>query len=152
METHDVTTKGIGNKDFKYTFECTKSPKEIFEFLLGINNWWNGLFEETISGKSQALHDEFSFKAGGGMHYSKQKLIKLVPYENITWQVTESTLSFLNNTEEWVGTKIRFDLTKENNNTKIAFTHEGLVPQFECYDSCSNAWTNYMEKLEVSLK
>lgn len=64
-------------KSFKYSFESPGSPEEIVENLLEIDQWWSGLFEETITGESHRLNDEFSFRAGGGKHYSKQKLIEL---------------------------------------------------------------------------
>ena len=45
--------------------------------LLNVDQWWSGLYEETIKGKSHHLNDEFTFEAGQGMHYSKQKLVEL---------------------------------------------------------------------------
>jgi hypothetical protein len=138
----------MSNRNFQYSFTSSKSPTEIFPFLLDPKNWWVGLFSEIIEGKSQAINDEFSFSAGDGLHYSRQKLTELVPGKRIAWLVTESNLSFLTNTNEWAGTKICFDLETENGKTKVIFTHEGLVPHFECYGGCSGAWTQYLERLE----
>jgi len=28
--------------------------------------------------------------------------------------------------------------------TEIRFTHEGLVPEYECFNVCSNAWGSYI--------
>jgi hypothetical protein len=155
MTTQDLTREIIENKEiksFQYSFESSKSPGEIFELLLEIDKWWSGLFEETITGESHRLNDEFSFKAGGGVHYTKQKLIVLEPEKSIVWQVTESNLSFLKDTNEWDNTKICFDISNEKEYTRVTFTHEGLVPRFECYNACSGAWAQYMEKLETKLK
>lgn len=140
------------SKSFTYRFESSRSPEEIFELLLDIDQWWSGLFEETITGKSQKINDEFSFKAGGGQHNTKQKLIELAPNKKITWLVTESNLSFLEDTNEWDGTKIGFDLSSTSNTTKVTFTHQGLVPEFECYNECTGAWSQYMQNLEAKLK
>ena len=30
------------------------------------------------------------------------------------------------------------------NGAEVRFTHVGLVPQYECYDVCSNAWSGYL--------
>ncbi|MEY2828516.1 MAG: hypothetical protein RIQ33_374, partial [Bacteroidota bacterium] len=111
-----------------------------------------GLFNETIEGKSEGINDEFSFKAGDGMHYSNQKLVELVTDKKIVWLVTQSNLSFLKNTHEWVGTKICFNIEKDGNKTKITFTHDGLIPQIECYGGCSSAWTQYLQNLHTHLK
>jgi Activator of Hsp90 ATPase homolog 1-like protein len=138
----------MDNKNFEYTFTTSKKANEVFEHLINPENWWVGLFGETIEGRSNAIGDEFSFKAGDGIHYSNQKLTELVDNKKIVWLVTESNLSFLKNINEWAGTKISFDITKEDNKTKVTFTHDGLIPQIECYGGCSSAWTKYLHNLE----
>ncbi|MGG9960735.1 SRPBCC family protein [Ferruginibacter sp. SUN106] len=134
------------------SFTSSKTPQAIFELLLDIEQWWTGLYEETIKGKNKKLNDEFTFNAGGGAHYSKQKLVELVPNKKIVWQVTDSNLSFLSDPAEWVDTRISFDIAAEGNKTTLTFTHDGLVPQIECYDSCTGAWTKYMENLKHKLQ
>lgn len=140
------------NKNFKFSFNSSKNLNAVFNHLIDPNNWWVGLFGETIEGKSEEINDEFSFRAGNGVHYSKQKLIDLVSDSKISWLVMESNLSFLKNTNEWAGTKICFDIEKVDNKTKVTFTHLGLVPEIECYGGCSSAWTQYMQNLQEQLK
>ena len=142
----------MSNQNFQYSFTTSKEISEVFTHLMDPKNWWVGLFGETIAGESNAINDEFSFRAGDGVHYSNQKLIEHVVNKKISWLVTESNLSFLNNTNEWAGTKICFDLEKEGDHTNITFTHEGLMPQIECYESCSSAWTQYLQNLKADLK
>ncbi|MFA6277628.1 MAG: SRPBCC domain-containing protein [Pedobacter sp.] len=142
----------MANQNFQYSFTTSKKIDEVFTHLIDPKNWWVGLFGETIAGKSNLMNDEFSFRAGEGVHYSNQKLIELVVNKKISWLVTESNLSFLKNTNEWAGTKICFDLEKEGDYTKITFTHDGLMPQIECYDSCSSAWMQYLQNLKAYLK
>ena len=146
METKDVLANS-----YTYSFNSIRNPKEIFELLLDIENWWSGLYEETITGTSKKLDDEFSFKAGEGAHFSKQKLIELVANKKIVWLVTESHLSFLDNPGEWTNTKICFEIYQEMNKSKIIFSHEGLIPKIDCYDVCTGAWTQYLQNLEKKL-
>jgi hypothetical protein len=140
------------NQDFQYSLATKKKQNEVFAYLINPQNWWVGLFGETIEGNSKDINDEFSFRAGDGVHYSNQKLVELETNKKISWLVTECNLSFLINTNEWVGTKICFDIEQEGNNTKITFTHKGLIPQIECYDTCSSAWTQYLQNLKEHLK
>jgi hypothetical protein len=139
-------------QSFKFSCTTSKTIHEVFTHLIDPRNWWVGLFGETIEGESNHVNDEFSFRAGDGAHYSNQKLTELVTDKKIAWLVTESNLSFLKNTNEWAGTKIGFDIEEEGGKTKITFSHDGLVPQIECYGGCSGAWTQYLQNLKEHLK
>lgn len=137
------------NKDFQYSFTTTKSKQEVFRYLLNPVNWWNGLYGETIAGNSIEINDQFSFRAGDGVHYTNQQLVEKTADSKLVWLVTESKLSFLQQTNEWDGTKICFDIEQEGGETKVTFTHKGLVPEIECYGSCSAAWGRYLHNLEA---
>ena len=66
------------------------------------------------------------------------------PDERIVWLVTENHFSFIENKTEWIGTRVVFDIVSKNGKTEVRFTHEGLVPRYECYDICSDAWGSYI--------
>lgn len=143
---NSIWIANMKTKHFTTSFLVDQSPTQVFKAITNVRGWWQGLYEEEIIGKTHALHDEFSFRAGGGMHYSKQKLIELIPDKKVVWLVTESELSFVEKKNEWQGTKIIFDLSQKGNKTLVRFTHEGLNPEIECYDSCSSAWQNYLDQ------
>lgn len=119
-------------KNYTFDFETSGSPKNIFEALLNVRSWWSGLYAETIEGSTDKLNDEFTFLAGGGAHYSKQKLVEIISGKKIVWLVTDSKLSFLKKMDEWTGTKICFEISKQGAKTQVRFTHTGLVPNIEC--------------------
>jgi hypothetical protein len=137
--------------DFTTTIMVDQSEQEVFSAIKNIRGWWSGLYGEEFEGNSEQLDDEFTFRAGEGMHYSKQKLIELIPGKKIVWIVTDSKLDFLENKNEWTNTKICFEILRRGNKTGIIFTHVGLVPEIECYDSCSPAWTEYVQEKLLSL-
>lgn len=136
----------MNNQDFTTTILVDQTPAEVYQTILNVRAWWSGLYEESFEGSSEKTGDEFSFRAGGGAHYTRQKLVELVPDKKVTWLITESNLSFVDTTDEWTGTKISFNISEEGDKTKIVFTHLGLVPEFECYDSCAPAWTQYVHE------
>jgi hypothetical protein len=140
------------NKNFSVSYLVDQSPKEIFASILNIREWWSGLYGEEIKGYANKLNDEFTFRAGDGQHYSKQKLVELIPDKKIVWLVTESKLDFLDKKDEWTGTKLCFGFEKQADQTNVTFTHFGLVPAIECYDSCSSAWSGYLEKYLMPLR
>ncbi len=41
---------------------------------------------------------------------------------------------------EWDDTRIAFDISRRDGKTVLCFTHIGLKPADECYESCSDAW------------
>ena len=139
-------------ENFTYSFESSKPAETIFETVLDVRKWWNGVYNETITGNSKNVNDVFTFLAGGGVHATTQKMVEMIPNKKVGWLVTASNLSFLKKPDEWKNTKFNFQLDKKGDKTKITFTHEGLQPEIECYDDCSTGWMQYLKKLEQRLK
>lgn len=126
-------------QDFTTTILVDQSPKEAFDAINNVRGWWTG----EIDGTTDKLDNEFSYRFKD-LHYSKHKLIEAIPGEKIVWLITESSINFVKDKNEWRGTKIIFDIALAGDKTQIRFTHHGLVPAQECYDACSNAWTGYI--------
>lgn len=135
----------MNNKDFTTSLLVDQSPEEVFNAVTNVRGWWSGLFSESFEGNTEKLHDEFSFHAGEGAHYSKQKLVEVIPNEKVVWLITDGALTFVEKQDEWIGTKVIFDISKKGDKTQLVFTHEGLTPAIECYDSCAPAWTQYVQ-------
>ncbi|WP_317898106.1 SRPBCC family protein [Aurantibacillus circumpalustris] len=139
--------------DFTTSILVDQTPKEVFNAILNVRVWWQGLHNEKIEGKTSELNGEFTYHAGEGAHYSKQKLVELIPNKKVVWLVTESKLNFLKEQDEWTGTEISFEISKAGVKTKIRFTHIGLVPKIECYEVCSAVWNQYIQqRLLASIK
>jgi len=132
-------------QDLTITMQVDQTPEEVFNAVRNVRGWWSGYYSEEIKGDTEELNDEFSFRAGGGAHYSRQKLIEVIPDKKVVWLVTDSKLDFLEKKDEWTGTKVIFDISQKNNKTQLVFTHEGLIPEIECYNSCAPAWSQYLQ-------
>lgn len=46
--------------------------------------------------------------------------------------------------ERMEGTEVVFEISEKDAGAEVHFTHVGLVPRYECYDVCSNAWAGYL--------
>ncbi|HEY8783280.1 MAG TPA: SRPBCC domain-containing protein [Mucilaginibacter sp.] len=123
-------------KSYSTSVEVTSTPKDVFNHINDVSKWWTKEFE----GKSSNLNDEFILRHGNN-HYSKHKLIEVIPNKKVVWLVTDSKLKWIKeNKEEWTGTKMIFEIVPKGEKTTLIFTHEGLVPQLECYDHCVHFW------------
>jgi hypothetical protein len=128
------------DQNFKSTILVDQTPEDVFNAVTNVRGWWS----DGIKGGTEKQNDEFVFEVKD-VHYSRQKLTEVVPGRKVVWLVTESNLTFLKNSSEWTGTKVIFDISKKGNKTELVFTHEGLMPQSECYSACSPAWTQYIQ-------
>ena len=131
-------------EDFSTTIKVDQSPDEVFNAINNVRGWWS---EEIVGGTSK-LNDEVDYRYKD-VHRCKIRLIEVVTGKKVVWQVLENHFSFTKDKTEWIGTKVSFEISKEDNKTKLVFTHIGLVPDYECFNVCNDAWTNY---INVSLR
>jgi hypothetical protein len=118
----------------------------VFNCINDVSKWWSKDFE----GSSISLNDEFVI-CHPGRHYSKQKLIEVIPGKKVVWLVTDSELDWLEKDKhEWTNTKMVFELIPKDDKTIINFTHEGLMPEKECYDRCEQGWNMVIRECLVN--
>lgn len=132
--------------DFSLTLTTDRTPQNVFKAVTNVRGWWSGYYSEEISGGTEKQGDEFTFRAGDGVHYTKQKLVEVIPNKRIVWLITESELTFVDEKDEWTGTRVIFDIVENGDKTELVFTHEGLNPEFQCYEACAPTWTQYLTK------
>lgn len=130
----------MDNQNFTITVLADQSPREVFNAINNVRGWWS----EGIEGGTKKINDEFTYHYKD-VHNCKMKLIEVVPDKKVVWLVLDNYFSFTKDKSEWIGTKIIFEITEQDNKTQIHFTHEGLVPEYECYSACVNGWTQYIQ-------
>jgi hypothetical protein len=69
---------------------------------------------------------------------------RIRPRPKVVWVVLDNYFNFTEDKTEWKGTKVIFEVSKKDDKTQLRFTHEGLVPEYECFNVCSNAWGSYI--------
>jgi len=125
--------------DYSTAFVVDEGPDEVFGAVLDVRGWWT----DDIEGATEQVGDVFVFRHTD-VHYSKILVTEVVPGRRVTWLVLDTELSFVEDTTEWIGTSITFEVTPTEAGTEVRFTHHGLVPEDECYDACSTAWGFYL--------
>jgi uncharacterized protein YndB with AHSA1/START domain len=125
--------------DFTTTLLVDQSPARVFEAINNVRGWWS----EDVEGGTEKLNDEFKYRYKD-VHVCRMKLVEVVTNRKVVWHVLENHFNFTEDKTEWTGTKVCFEISEANNQTQLKFTHEGLVPAYECFEICREGWTNYI--------
>ncbi|TJZ73147.1 SRPBCC family protein [Chitiniphilus eburneus] len=136
---------------YQQSLTLEASPAAVYAALTtpaGLRGWWTGDCDVAtgVGGTSQ-----FRF----GPHYKHMRIEHLESEREVRWLCTVAHLDFGHATrrDEWVGTQLVFRLAPDGaGGTRLAFEHIGLVPEFECYDLCSNGWRHFLASLQHYVK
>jgi uncharacterized protein YndB with AHSA1/START domain len=120
-----------------------KAPLEkVYKALAtpeGVAGWWT---TETRGDNKAGGMITFRFTADGReLGVFDMKILELHPDARIVWQV-------VNGPDEWVGTKLRFELTQEDGFTIVLFRHEGWKEPVEFMYHCSTKWATFLMSLK----
>jgi hypothetical protein len=132
--------KDTSSKNYTTTITVDKDISSAFNSIKKFRSWWS----EEIEGNTDKVGETF-FYHYKDVHLCKIKLSEMVADKKLVYQVIDNEFNFTKDKTEWINTKLIFDVSSEENKTKIVFTHEGLVPDYECYNVCNDAWTSYIQ-------
>lgn len=125
--------------DLTLSFVVDRSPADVFATINDVRSWWTG----DIVGATDHLGAEFTYQHGD-IHRSTQRVVEWAPDSRIVWLVTAAELSFAAQPDEWVGTQVVFGIGPVAGGTEVQFTHVGLTPDLDCFNSCSTGWRYYV--------
>ena len=126
--------------NFTTSIVVDQTASEVFNAINNVRGWWS----EEIEGSTDKLNAEFDYHYQD-VHRSKMKIVELIPNKKVVWLVMDNHFSFTKDKEEWVGNQLVFEISKQGHQTALRFTQIGLVPAYECYEVCNNAWTGYIQ-------
>jgi hypothetical protein len=129
----------MNDQSYSISFEADQSAEQVFNAINNVRGWWS----EEIEGSTDKLGEEFTYRYKN-VHTCKMKLLEVIPHKKVVWLVVDNYFNFTAIRSEWKGTKIIFEISKKGDKSEIRFTHLGLVPEYECFNVCSNAWGSYM--------
>jgi len=128
----------MATQDFTTTLLVNATPAAAFTAITNMRGWWS----EQIDGDTENLNGLFEYHYKD-VHYCKMQLVERVENEKLVWLVLDNYFKFTKDKQEWIGTHLIFELAPKGKQTQIRFTHQGLVPAYECFDICQKAWSNY---------
>jgi hypothetical protein len=127
------------NKDFSVTFLVDNTPQEAFDAINNVRGWWS----QAIEGDTDRLGAVFYYHYQD-VHRATFKITEFVPGKKVVWRVLHNHFNFIKDKTEWNDTDVVFEIAKMDDKTEVRFTHIGLVPAYECYGVCSDAWGTYI--------
>ena len=149
------------NQSFTTTILVEQTPPQVFNAIINPQAWWS----EEITGGTSEVGDVFDYHFED-IHRTKMKLTEVVPGKKVVWLVLENYFKrglfneagkaakddgFGSDKAEWVDTQVIFEITEKDGKTQLLFKHDGLVPDYECYDVCVNGWSHYIQESLYSL-
>jgi len=128
------------NQSFTTTILVDKTPQQAFEAISNLRGWWS----ENVEGSTDMLNSEFKYHYQD-MHLSRMKVEELVPAQKVVWHMLDNKFKFTKDKSELTGSKLIFEIGRQDGKTAVHFTHEGLTPACECYDVCTEAWDHFIK-------
>ncbi len=124
---------------FTTYFTVDQSPEAAFSAINNVRGWWS----EAIVGPTDTAGGTFDYHFQD-IHRCTIRVSELIPGRKVVWHVLDNYFSFTGDETEWTGTTIIFAISETGGKTEVRFTHEGLVPEYECYAACTDGWSTYI--------
>jgi hypothetical protein len=131
----------MNNHNFTTHFTVEQTPDAAFAAITNVRGWWS----QAINGPTDTAGGEFDYRFQD-VHRCRIRVTDLIPGRKVVWLVLDNYFSFTQDETEWTGTTIVFDISRTGDGTEVRFTHEGLVPEYECYHACTEGWSTYINK------
>jgi len=128
--------------DILHKIDVRSSPAATYAALTtldGLSGWWT-----TTTQGNPEVGGTIAFRFGplGGFD---MKVLELQPARRVLWQVVDGP-------EEWIGTKVSFELKADGDFTAVLFKHQGWKAPVEFMHHCSTKWATYLLAMKSLLE
>ena len=132
--------------NFSTAIVTHKSATDVYHAINNVRGWWS----EEIEGSTDQLNAVFNYHYED-VHRCRIRITELVPGKKVVWFIEDNFFNFTGDRSEWTGTNVIFDVEEKDGKTQLQMTHQGLTPEYECYEICKGGWTNYIQNSLLSL-
>lgn len=123
-------------------------PESVYDAITKhIDEWWTELSNQALQVGDQLIV-RFERTTSWVMTVSEA-----LPSQSLVWKVAEANhdLEGLTTGDEWTGTTIMWTIAGNNAGSKVTLTHDGLVPELQCYEICESGWGHFLTSLKSYL-
>jgi uncharacterized protein YndB with AHSA1/START domain len=128
--------------DVLHDFPINVAPARVFAAVAtpgGLDTWWT----RSSSGMPE-LGAEYSLQFGPEYDW-RARVTRCVPNESFELELVRAM-------EDWMGTRVRFDLEPTATGTQLRFSHTGWPEVSEHYRISSFCWAMYLRVMRRSLE
>jgi uncharacterized protein YndB with AHSA1/START domain len=129
--------------DIRHRVGIAASQEQVYEVLStvdGLSGWWtNGVKGDSTAG------GKLEFYFGRPEPSAVMEVSGTSPAEHVGWECVAGP-------EDWVGTKIAFDLTFSEGETILNFSHADWREPGEFMAHCSTKWGYFLLSLKASFE
>ena len=105
----------------------------------GLAGWWTS---DTRGDREVGGKLTFRFTAAGHeIGAFSMKILELQPAGRVVWQVVDGP-------EEWIGTRIHFEVRQEDDFAVVLFRHQGWKEPVEFMYHCTTKWATFLMSLK----
>ena len=126
--------------DIRHRVVISAPLKSVYEAVAtteGISEWWT---RDGVRGESSE-RSKVEFYFGSPEPAAVMEVARLDPAGHVSWNCIEGA-------DEWVGTKLSFDLTSKDDETVVLFTHAEWRDPSEFMAHCSARWAYFLLSLK----
>ncbi len=119
----------------------SSSLNDVYKALTareGLSGWWT----HDTQGKS-TVGGVLQFRFGADSF--DMQVLELHPAQRVLWQVVAGP-------QEWVGTKVSWELKRDGDYTIVLFKHQGWKEPVEFMHHCSTKWGVFLMSLKALLE
>jgi len=132
--------------DILHRVGIKSSVDDVYQALTtteGLSGWWT---KDTQGDSKLGGMIRFRFSADGkDIGGFDMKVLELQPARQVLWQVVDGP-------EEWIGTKVGFELKQEDGYAIVLFKHLGWKEPVEFMHHCSTKWATFLLSLKSMLE
>jgi hypothetical protein len=125
--------------DYRNSISAPVTADDAYDKIARVNEWW----AKDFTGSARNFGDKFTVRFGET--FVDFEISEAIPCEKVVWKVTDCYLEWIDHKTEWNGTSVVFEISSRDALTTVTITHEGLVPEFECYNDCRDGWNGHID-------
>jgi len=125
--------------DMYHEIQINASPTKVYEAITtqkGLRGWWTG---DSVAEPKVGSVAEFGFSKRATLF--RMCIAELIPEKRVIWEC-------LGDFDEWIGTKLIWEIMADDDATKLRFTHGNWRSTDSWFATCNTTWGALMYRLK----